>query len=296
MSDAQFTLLENRRLIRLEGEDTRSFLQGLISNDVDKVTMEQAIYAAFLTPQGKYLFDFFVFVMDGAFWLDCEAARAEEFRTRLSRYRLRSKVTIEDGGTGYSIAAVFGGSAPAKLGLSDIAGHTAKFDGGVAFTDPRLAKAGARAVLPADAAGKALTGAGLTETPFDVYDAHRIGLGLPDGSRDMVVEKTILLEAGFEELNGVDWDKGCYLGQELTARTHYRGLVKRRIVPVAIDGASPAPGTPILRDGKEVGEVRSSVPGAGIAMMRLEHLAEGGGDFTAGEARLTPRKPEWAAF
>jgi folate-binding protein YgfZ len=122
------------------------------------------------------------------------------------------------------------------------------------------------------------------------WDAHRISLGLPDGSRDLEAEKTVLLEAGFDELNGVSWSKGCYMGQELTARTKYRGLVKRRLVPVTIEGPAPAPGTPILRNGTEAGVLRSVAGGMGMALLRLEAL---GGPLACGAAHLTPRPPAW---
>ncbi len=123
------------------------------------------------------------------------------------------------------------------------------------------------------------------------YDLHRLALGLPDGSRDLEAEKTVLLEAGFDELNGISWDKGCYMGQELTARTNYRGLVKRRLVPVAVAGPLPAPGTPVLRAGAEVGTMRSGRDALGMALLRLEALADG--PLACGEARLTPRVPAW---
>ena len=111
----------------------------------------------------------------------------------------------------------------------------------------------------------------------------------------MVVEKATLLDSGFDELNGVDWDKGCYVGQELTARTKYRGLTKKRLLPVRIDGPAPDPGTPVMAGGRQAGEMRSARDGLGLALMRLEALKQDGG-FTAGEARITPHKPDWAAF
>jgi folate-binding protein YgfZ len=124
------------------------------------------------------------------------------------------------------------------------------------------------------------------------YDRSRIELGLPDGSRDLEIEKSILLESGFDELAGVDWDKGCYMGQELTARTHYRALVKKRLVPVRIDGPTPAPGTPILAGGTEAGVMRSAGDGAGLALLKVEALS-GIEPLRAGPARLVPRKPFW---
>ena len=145
-----------------------------------------------------------------------------------------------------------------------------------------------------------LADAGLNPAMPEDYERLRISWGAPDGSRDLEVGKSALLESGFDELHGIDWDKGCYMGQELTARTRYRGLVKKRLVPVQIDGPVPAPGTQILADGKDVGVMRSGVmrsgvAGLGLALLRLEHL-ESPGTLTAGAARLTPKKPDWAAF
>jgi hypothetical protein len=131
----------------------------------------------------------------------------------------------------------------------------------------------------------------LPTTAFEAdWDRHRLALGLPDGSRDLEAEKTVLLEAGFDELHGVSWSKGCYMGQELTARTKYRGLVKRRLLPVAIEGPLPPPGSPVLRDGAEVGSMRSGCGQMGLAVLRLDALE---GALTCGAAILTPRTPAW---
>ena len=128
-------------------------------------------------------------------------------------------------------------------------------------------------------------------TAFEAdWDRHRLALGLPDGSRDLETEKTVLLEAGFDELNGVSWTKGCYMGQELTARTKYRGLVKRRLVPVSVMGSLPAPGTPAHQDGKDVGTMRSGRDQSGLAAVRIEALRD---TLTCGEATLVPHVPAW---
>jgi folate-binding protein YgfZ len=124
------------------------------------------------------------------------------------------------------------------------------------------------------------------------WDAHRLALGLPEGSRDLETDKTVLLEAGFDELSGVSWTKGCYMGQELTARTKYRGLLKKRLFPVVITGPLPAPGTPVTQEGAEVGEMRSGRDGLGLALLRIEAV-EAGGAMACGEAALTPRIPGW---
>ena len=299
MAERSYALLEDRGFIAVEGEDAPSFLQGLISNDIEKADAGHAIHAAFLTPQGKYLHDFFVVQMGSALYLDCEAARLDNLKRRLSMYRLRAKVTLDDASDGFTAAALFGGNAGAALGLAAEAGTALPFAGGVVYVDPRLAAAGTRALLPAATARQALADAGFEDAGRDAYDDFRLRLGLPDGSRDMAVEKDLLLESGFEELNGVDFEKGCYMGQELTARTKHRGLVKKRLMPVDVDGPLPAAGTPILCGGKEAGEMRSGHGTRGLALMRLEYLdkaSDAGHDFTADGARLTPRKPDWAAF
>ncbi len=296
-----FAILRDRALIGLDGTDARSFLQGLISNDITKVGPERAIYAAFLTAQGKYLFDFFVVAMGKTLLLDCEAARANEFMRRLSMYKLRASVEITECTDQFTVAAIFGDGTPACLNLENITGRAGEWAGGVAFIDPRLAAVGARAIAPT---GSDIP-AGCNPATFDAYEEARLRLGLPDGSRDMIVEKTLLLEAGFHELNGIDWDKGCFLGQELTARTKYRGLVKRRLVPVNVDGPLPDPGTPIMCEGRDVGEMRSGlariglarigVTGFGMAVMRIEAI-DGTAQCSAGETRIIPIKPDWAQF
>jgi hypothetical protein len=299
MANPSFARLDNRGLLAVRGEDSRTFLQGLISNDVRRVSDGRAIHAAFLTAQGKFLHDFFVVPLGDALLLDCEADRAADLARRLSLYRLRSKVAIEERTAAFIVAAVFGGEADHGFRLNGEAGGTAAFAGGVVYGDPRLAAAGARAILPSEGGEEPLRRMGFAEVPFAAYDTHRLALGLPDGSRDLVVEKTILLEAGFDELNGVDWQKGCFLGQELTARTKYRGLIKRRLLPVRFEGSAPAPGTPIFLDGREAGEMRSSAPGIGLALLRLESLAEAersGIPLMAQDTRLVPEKPIWAKF
>jgi hypothetical protein len=187
---------------------------------------------------------------------------------------------------------VFGADAPAALGLSREPGAARPLGSGAVFVDPRLASLGARAILPREKARALLTDAGLVEAEFDRYDRLRLSLGVPDGSRDLVLEKSILLEAGFDELNGVDWQKGCYIGQELTARTKYRGLVKKRLMPVRIEGPTPPPGTVVTTDGREIGEMRSSRDGLGLALLRLEPVREGK-RLVAGEATLVPVRPAW---
>jgi folate-binding protein YgfZ len=290
MADASFALLDDRGILAVGGPDRRAFLQGLISNDVGKVSPDRACYAALLTAQGKYLHDFSIIEHDGVLLLDGERARLADLRRRLSIYRMRAKVTLEEQ-PDLGVAAVFGKEALAVFDLPAELGAARIFAGGVAFVDPRLTALGVRCILPRHIACSALAEAGLVETGFEAFDRLRLKLGVADGSRDLVLEKSILLEAGFDELNGVDWNKGCYVGQELTARTKYRGLVKRRLVPVTISGPQLPPGTRICADGREVGEMRSSRDRRGLALLRIDALDAG--ELTAGEAVIIAEQPWW---
>jgi folate-binding protein YgfZ len=206
-------------------------------------------------------------------------------------YRLRARVSLDER-SDLAVAAIFGAGEAAILGLPSEPGAARPLGSGVAFVDPRLASLGARAILPRENARAVLADAGIAETGFDIYDRLRLSLGIPDGSRDLVLEKSILLESGFDELNGVDWQKGCYIGQELTARTRYRGLVKKRLTPVRIEGPAPPSGAAVTADGREIGEMRSSRGGLGLALLRIEPVREGK-MLAAGESILVPVRPVW---
>jgi len=293
MAQGNFVILEDRGILAVSGPDRRLFLQGLVSNDVEKLAPKElpgrAVYAALLTAQGKYLHDFIMVEVGEAIWLDAEAARLGDLRRRLAMYRLRAKVEIAERPE-LAVAAVFGEGALTALGLSDEPGEVRKLDGGVALVDPRLAGLGARVIV--DRLRLASVGAGFTQVDFAAYDRHRLAFGIPDGSRDLVPDKSILLEAGFDELNGVDWQKGCYVGQELTARTKYRGLIKKRLFPVQIDGPAPPPGTIVTADGRDAGELRSSRDATGLALLRLEAV-DAGRTFVADAAAIVPLRPNW---
>ena len=265
--------LPGRRLIRLEGEGRASFLQGLVSNDVAQAVEGRAVWAAFLTPQGKYLADFFIIGHEDALFLDCEAGQLDMLLARLSRYKLRERVTLRPAPE-LLVHAAWGAEPPA-------AGTVESSTEAIIAVDPRLPAAGWRV----------LTDAPLETTASEAdWDRHRIRLGLPDGTRDLEPEKTVLLEAGFDELQGVSWQKGCYLGQELTARTKYRGLIKRRLVPVDVEGTLPPPGSPVFHAGVEVGTMRSGIDQMGMAVLRLSAL---GGRLDCAGAVLVPRIPAW---
>lgn len=281
--------LSDRALIVVTGSERVSFLNGLLTNSLEPVARGETVYACLLTPQGKFLFDFFVRAEGDRLLLDVDAARRADCLRRLALYKLRADVSLaaEDG---YKVLAGFGEPAPA---------------GGIAFADPRhpdlgwrcwwpvsqplppaidapltpgatpwldlaLTAANAVAVLAGGDAPQTTAHSGATVPAVEAYHRHRIGLGVPDGSRDLEPDRSILLEFNLDTLNAIDFQKGCYIGQELTARTKYRAVLKRKVQPVRLTGPVPPPGTPILAGEKEAGELRSAVPGLGLALIRLD--------------------------
>jgi folate-binding protein YgfZ len=258
--------LTSRGVLEIGGADRVSFLNGLVSNDVSLAVPGRAVWAALLSPQGRYLTDFFIFSDQERLLLDAPAQAVADLQRRLSRYRLRAAVTLQDLSNTVQVYAAWDGAPP---------------EAPITAPDPRLELAGYRV----------LSATKIPETASQAaYDAHRLSLGLPDGPPDLEPEKTLLLEAGFDELGGVAWEKGCYMGQELTARTKYRGLVKRRLVPVTLDSAPPPAGTPILAEGVEVGSLRSSAGQIGLAMLRIDALKK---PLLAGNALVQPNIPDW---
>jgi folate-binding protein YgfZ len=294
-----YVTLPSRGILAVDGPDRAAFLQGLVSNDVTQAGPSRAIYAAFLTPQGKYLHDFLIVELGGKLLIDCEAGRLADLQRRLKMYKLRSKVALEDVSAQYSVSAAFGPGALEALNLPAEPGAAAVLGGGVVFADPRLPALGARAILPPGTEVSVLEAAGFKAAEVADYDRLRLEVGVPDGSRDLIVEKAILLENNLDELNAISWQKGCYMGQELTARTRYRGLVRKRLFPVIVEGTLPEPGTTVMLGDKEAGEMRSGSGDRALALLRLEEIERAqaeGLPLLAGDAKLTPVKPGWVNF
>ena len=291
----------NRSVLAISGDDARTFLQGLISNDIDKVRPDQAIYAALLTPQGKCLFDFFIVVSeaDGRLLLDVEAERAPALAQRLTMYKLRAKVDIADVSADFGVVALLGASVLGDFGLEDATGAAHGHDGGVLFVDPRLSALGARAILPKASLKESLEAFGLREGSESDYESMRFAAGVPEGSNEFGVDKSPLLELGLEELQGVDFEKGCFVGQELTARMKYRGLVRKRLMPVTFDGSAPPPGSAIKAGSRDIGDLRSAGEHGGFAVLRLDKLEESierGEKLSADDVPVSPIKPDWVNF
>ncbi len=244
--NAVFTVLPDRALIRVAGPDWRSFLQGLITQDVLTMAEGEMRYAALLTPQGRLLYDLFILAEAEGAWLDVPAAAREALVGRLRMYRLRAKVEIEP--TPGVVAALFGGAVKAQ---------------GAWRQDPRLEALGLRALNVPAPEGALRQGA-------EAYDVHRLAWGVPDVARDGLSDKTYALEANFDLLNAIDFRKGCFVGQETTSRMKRRSVVKSRLAPLNFDGPALASGAEVLNGSLRAGEVRSGVDGRALALLRLD--------------------------
>ena len=259
-----FASLPGRALIAVGGPDWRSFLQGLITQDVETLAPGEARFAALLTPQGRLLYDLFLVGRNDGVWLDAEAAHRDALLQRLMIYRLRTKVEIAADGT--AVSALFGAPPPPGFVI-----------------DPRLAALGWRGYGVTAPKGAAVADAG-------AYDAHRLALGVP-GPADWGLDKTYPIEANFDLLGGIDFKKGCFVGQETTSRMKRRGQIKTRMTPVAFEGPSPAPGAEVLAGELRAGEVLSGQDGRAMASLRLDRAL--GASLTVDGRPVTLERPSW---
>lgn len=261
----------HRGVLKITGPQAREFLQGMITNDVNQCTLDHAIYSAFLTANGKFLYDFFMIQSGDSLLIDAEKSILDEFQATLLKYRMRSKLDIENITSQMDVALLYGEGTPPTI------------ENGIIYTDPRLKQLGHRAILPTNTSLDVPPG---DETEFNL---HRMKLGVPSPA-DMIMDKSIILEDGLDELGAIDWKKGCYRGQELIARTRYRGLVRKRLLPVEITGAAPDFDTDIMAGDQKAGKMRTHQNNWGLALLRLEFLDQ---KLTVGDTILTPRKPDW---
>ena len=282
-------LLPDRGVVKVVGEPARGFLNGLLTADIAKVTPAAAAFAALLTPQGKIVADGIVAEASaddgGGFFIDCPRALALGLVDKLNFYKLRAAVICED------LSEVLG-----VLAVWDGAGDT---DYGLVYRDPRLPALGSRVMLPPHLAKDAAADLGATLVDAAEYEAHRIALGVPRGGLDFVYGDAFPHETDMDQLNGVDFEKGCYVGQEVVSRMEHRGTARNRVVPLAYDGYSPDAGTGVTAADKPLGTFGSSAGGRALALLRLDRAADAlaaGNPLSAGGATLRLVKPDWARF
>ena len=282
-------LLPDRGVVKVAGEPARGFLNGLLTADVAKVTPEAACFAALLTPQGKIVADGIVAEAPaedgGGFFIDCPRALTTMLVDKLNFYKLRAAVICEDLSAVLGVLAVWGGDADTEYGL--------------VYRDPRLAALGARVMLPPHLAKDAAADLGADLVDAAEYEAHRIALGVPRGGLDFMYGDAFPHETDMDQLHGVDFAKGCYVGQEVVSRMEHRGTARTRVVPVAYEGYAPDPGAPVTAADKPVGTFGSRSEGRALALIRLDRAADAlaaGSPLTAGAATLRLVKPDWATF
>ena len=251
-------MLEDRGVISVSGVDATSFLQGLLTNDVERLHPSEARYAALLTPQGKILFDMIVVRADGgeapSYFIDCAAAQAADLAERLGFYKLRAKVAIADVSADRAVAA-FWGAEPASVE-------------GLLYADPRDPRLGWRAILPRPLAAAV----GLEHV--GEYEGLRIAVGAPKGGLDFAYADAFPHDANFDLLHGIDFDKGCYVGQEVVSRMKHRGTARKRVARVKLAGPAPAAGTPVMDRELAVGALGSSSGREALALLRLDRAEE----------------------
>lgn len=286
MAQLNFAHLADRGVVRIAGEDAHHFLQNLITADLDEIDAKGAGFAALLTPQGKILFDFLIVKTGTEYLLDAPLQTLADLIKRLGFYRLRAKVDIEDISGANGVVAAWGGNHP-------------ETDARVAFQDPRVSTLGARLIGDVSAIVEKLTPIGTAGN----YAAHRIALGVPESLSDFAYSDIFPHDADMDELNGVSFTKGCYVGQEVVSRVHHRGTARKRFVSVASSQPLPEPGTAIESNGKTVGSLGTSAAIGGehraLGLVRLDKIGtalNNNSPLMCGGVEVRVELPAWARF
>jgi folate-binding protein YgfZ len=282
-------LLPDRGVIKVVGDEARAFLHGLVSADVLGLKPGTARFCALLTPQGKIVADFFVAeappAQGGGFFLDVARSLATPLVAKLNLYKLRSRLVIEDLSEILGVLAVWDGEAKTAYGL--------------AYADPRLPALGLRVMVAPHLAAAVAADLGAKLVDAAAYEAHRIALGVPSGGVDFRYGDAFPHEADMDQLHGVDFAKGCYVGQEVVSRMEHRGSARTRAVPVRYEGAAPESGSTVTAGERQLGTVGSATAGHGLALLRLDRVAEALSNdqpLLAGGVPIRLVKPDWARF
>ena len=285
----QAALLPDRGVVKVVGDDARRWLGNLVTIDMGRVKPGAARFGALLTPQGKIIADFIIAEAEpaegGGFFLECPRALALTLVERLNAYKLRAKVIVEDLSEVLGVFAAWGGTTAARFGLC--------------YSDPRLPDLGLRCQLAPHLAPEAAAALGASLVEPAAYEAHRIALGVPRGGLDFAYGDAFPHETDMDQLGGVDFDKGCYIGQEVVSRMEHRGTARNRVVPIAYDDFAPEAGTAVTAGDKPVGMLGSTAGGHGLALLRLDRVADAlaqAAPITSGGIALRLVKPDWAKF
>lgn len=282
-------ILSDRGVVKVAGDDAGKFLNGLVTADMAKVAPAQPAFAALLTPQGKIIVDFIIAAAEpgdgGGFFLDCPRALATALTERLAFYKLRAKVTVADVSAELTVLAIWDDGVGTEAGLC--------------YRDPRLPELGTRCILSPATVTETAAELGAKLVAAGDYEAHRIALGVPRGGSDFVYGDAFPHETDMDQLHGVDFKKGCFVGQEVVSRIEHRGTARTRVISLAFEGPPPEAGLAVTAGEKNVGVMGSGVSGRGLAALRLDRVADALANATplvAGGIAVRPVKPEWARF
>jgi folate-binding protein YgfZ len=281
MNSRKLAVLQDRGAVRISGEDALKLLQGLITNDMESLKVGTAIFSGLLIPQGKILFEFFVVPVADRFILETSRARIGDLVKRLNFYKLRAKVAISDASADYAVLAIWD---------QDTTTNPPEW---LVYPDPRLAALGSRALVPTSLDLSKIATASESD-----YHAHRIALGMPEGGRDYALNDAYPHEALYDQIAGVDFKKGCYVGQEIVSRMEHRGTARKRVVPVV--GERPLTSGREMKAGAAAIGVVGSVDGKrGLALLRVDRAAEAiarGEPILAGDVPVRIELPQWVSF
>jgi folate-binding protein YgfZ len=282
-------LLPDRGVVKVAGDDARTFLHDLLTANILTLAPGAARFGALLSPQGKIFTDFIIVEAPpqagGGFFLDVPTDLAKPLVDKLNLYKLRSRVIIENLSEVLGVVAAWDGTGMTALGL--------------AYADPRLGALGLRAMLPPHRTADAAADLGAIIVDASEYEAHRIALAIPHGGADFKYGDAFPHEADMDQLGGVDFAKGCYVGQEVVSRMEHRGIARTRVLPVRYRGATPQPGEPITAGQRQIGTMGSASAGHGLALLRIDRMAEAlreGEPLIAAGVAIEPLKPDWAHF
>lgn len=281
--------LENRALIHMKGADAETLLQGLITFDMERLKTNDSGFGALLTPQGKVLFDFLISPMDGGFLFDTLAESGPDLLKRMSMYKLRSDVQLENVSDAYSVLLLVPSSPDDAIPELP----------GTVVPDPRHIGLGYRAYVPVAEVDAAVADASFRVDEPSVYMAKRVEFAVPEAPIDYRYGEVFPHDINLDQMHGVGFHKGCFVGQEVVSRVKHRGTARKRIVIVSSDDMLPESGTDIQSESKSVGTLGSVVDHKGLAMVRLDKVndaLEEGRDINAGDVRITPVLPDWVSF
>ena len=286
-------ILDDRAILYLNGEDTKEFLQNLISNDMNKVSETNTCFTSLLSPQGKFLYEFIIIKHKSGYLIDCEKSQADGLYKQLSTYKLRSKVEILNLSNEFVVAAFSYEKFLTFDKVQDKSGFTIKYREDPIFLDPRNKQLGARLIINLEKLYLSLKKLDLHDANLREYYSFSHKLGIVPRDLNKLQNKLFGIECNYEELNGIDFKKGCYVGQENTARIKLKNKLSKRILPINIVNGELTEGESIYYNDNEIGKVLIDNDYPFALIKYLDENFNGKSDFNTKEASIKIKLPDW---